>query len=222
LKAMARAVTPKTKMVFIGNPDNPAGTYVTRPELMRFFQAIPQRVMVFMDEAYYEYAQCHRDYPDGVRLLRRFKNLIVSRTFSKMYGLAGLRIGYGIADPAVIDIIDRVREPFNVNSVAQAAALACLQDRDFYTRMAQRIESQRLYFYRRLRALGIDFIPTATNFILIRTDQDSRVVTRKLLQQGIIVRDMAVWGLERFIRVSIGTQTENQKILKILTRLQKD
>src|SRR3989344_2192893 len=131
LEAMKKAVTPKTKIIFIGNPDNPAGTYVNESQIVNFLEGLSENILVFIDEAYYEYVSA-KDYPDTIKLLKRFKNIIITRTFSKLYGLAGLRIGYGIASPGVIDILNRVREPFNVNSLAQEAARACLESPSYY------------------------------------------------------------------------------------------
>jgi len=221
LDRMRRAVTRKTKLIFIGNPDNPGGTYVTHRQLAGFLKQIPRDVLVFMDEAYYEYAAGNKDYPDTLKLLKRHKNLIITRTFSKIYGLAGLRIGYGIADSPIIAVFDRIRDPFNVNTLAQAAALACLKDRSYYKGVAQKIERQRQYLYRQLTLLKIPFVETATNFVLIRTDQNSAVVSRQLMQRGVIVRDMSVWGLNDFIRVSIGTAQENRKFIRAMTALTK-
>jgi len=218
LDGMAAAVSARTRVIFIGNPDNPGGQYIPKKQIERFLKKIPKRVAVFMDEAYYEYACQERDYPDTVKLVKRYPNVIISRTFSKMYGLAGLRIGYGIANPKMIDLISRVREPFNVNSLAQAAALACVRDRSYYRGVARKIERQRSYFYRQLTGLGVPFVQTYTNFILIRVGNNARDLAKRLLHRGIIVRDMTVWGLQDYIRVTIGTQTENRKFIKVLKK----
>ncbi len=224
LDRMAEAVTRKTKVIFIGNPDNPAGTYVTAGQLKSFLKNLPRDILVLIDEAYYEYVSA-KDYPDAIRLLKAYKNIIITRTFSKMYGLAGLRIGYGIAHRETVDILNRVREPFNVNSLAQAAAVACLKERNYYSRAAKQIEEQRLYLYQQLSKMDVAFVRTATNFILIDVKEKtsgkrkSTKISRELLKKGVIVRDMIFWGLDTFIRVTIGKKEENRKFIKALKEL---
>jgi histidinol-phosphate aminotransferase len=142
--------------------------------------------------------------------------VVVTRTFSKMYGLAALRVGYGVAQPAVIDILNRVREPFNVNALAQGAAVAALQDRAYYARIADDIEAQRRFLYRALTALGVEYVESFTNFILVRTGSDGTKTAQALLKKGVIVRDMSAWGLKGYIRVSLGTSAENKRFIKTL------
>ena len=173
---------------------------------------------MFVDEAYFEYVNA-KDYPDSLKLLKSHKNVVVTRTFSKMYGLAGLRVGYGIARSEVIDILNRVREPFNVNSLAQSAALAALKDQVYYRRIAKEIEQQRHYLYAQLERLNVDYKKTATNFILIDVKKDSRRFTQGLMKKGVIVRDMRFWGLNSYIRMSIGTPTENRKFIAAFKKL---
>ncbi|OGX19979.1 MAG: histidinol-phosphate transaminase [Omnitrophica WOR_2 bacterium GWC2_45_7] len=218
LPAMKRAVGPKTKIVFLGNPDNPAGRYITQSQMADFLQGIREDVLVFIDEAYFEYVDAP-DYVDSIRLIPRHKNIIVARTFSKMYGLAGLRVGDGIADEALVDLLNRIREPFNVNSLAQAAALACLKDQAYYRKIARRVKAQREFLYLNLRKLGLSLIETHTNFILINVGQDATGVSDRLMKKGIIVRDMSSWGLRHFIRVTIGTETENKKFISVLRNI---
>lgn len=215
LSAMKKAVTKKTKVIFIGNPDNPASTYITQKEVAAFLREIRRDILVFFDEAYFEFVQ-KKDYPDTIKLLKTFKNIIVSRTFSKMYGLAGLRIGYGIAQPEVVDLLNRVREPFNVNSLAQAAALACLKDEKYYQNIKFMLNAQRKYLYEELEKLGLKFVDGVTNFILIDVGRDSLRLSEALLKKGVIIRDMSFWGLKNFIRVTIGTPRENQKFIRAL------
>ncbi len=215
LDAMRQAVTDKTKIIFIGNPDNPAGTYVSKKEVDAFLAGIRRNILVFFDEAYFEYVK-KSDYPDTIGLLKEYKNVIITRTFSKMYGLAGLRVGYGIADKQVIDLLERVREPFNVNSIAQAAALACLQDKTYYNRVAKLVGTERKYLYGQLKKMGLSFVDSVTNFVLIDVKKDGFKVFQELLRKGVIVRDMRFWGLENFIRVTIGTQKENRKFIAVL------
>ncbi|MCR4336309.1 MAG: histidinol-phosphate transaminase [Candidatus Omnitrophica bacterium] len=220
LEGMKKAVSPKTKMIFIGNPDNPAGSYVSQKQLENFLNEISSQILVFVDEAYFEYVQA-ADYPDTITLLSKYPNLIIARTFSKMYGLAGLRVGFGIARSEVIDILNRLREPFNVNSIAQAAALACLKDQAYYRRIAKEIEEQRKFLYQSFEKMGLSFVKTVTNFLLIDVKTKSDEVSCRLLKKGVIVRDMAFWGLPTFIRVTIGAPSENRKFLRVLKEILK-
>ena len=215
LEAIEKALTKKTKIIFIGNPDNPASTYVTHREAETFLRAVPPNVLVLLDEAYFEFVE-EDDYPDSLALLKTHKNLLVTRTFSKMYGLAGLRIGYGISRPETIDILERVREPFNVNTLAQVAAVACLKDSAYYRAGLKLLKDLKQCLYENFRTMGLPFVESATNFILVRVPQDSSVVDRELLKRGVIIRDMSFWGLKNFIRVTVGTPAENQKFLRAL------
>lgn len=215
LPAMKKAVTKKTKIIFLGNPDNPSGQYFTQNEMAAFVRSVRNDVLIFIDEAYFEYVDC-KDYVDSIKLLKKHNNVIVTRTFSKMYGLAGLRIGYGVANEEVAELLNRLREPFNVNSLAQAAAVACLNDGLHYRRVASIIRQQRQYIYTQLEKLGLSFIKTFTNFILINIPTNSSVIANKLMHKGIIVRDMNVWGLKKYIRVTIGLPQENKRFIKTL------
>lgn len=215
LAGMAKAATERTKIVFIGNPDNPAGTYVTATEVNAFLKSLPKDILVFFDEAYYEFVSA-KDYPDTISLLKQHKNIIVTRTFSKMYGLAGLRIGYGVSTPEVCSYLNRVREPFNINSLAQSAALACLNDKNYYKRIAQLIQKEKIFLNKNLAKLGLDYKKSATNFILVDAKKDSTQISNRLLKKGIIIRDMNSWGLKNFIRITVGTRKENIKLLKAL------
>lgn len=215
LDGMRRAVSPKTKMIFVGNPDNPAGTFIDEKSLADFLKNIRPDILVFVDEAYFEFVD-DKNYPDSIKLLNEFKNLIITRTFSKMFGLAGLRIGYGIAHPELIDIINRLREPFNVNSIAQAAAVACLKDKKYYPRIGREVVREREKLYAGLEKMGLKYSRTVTNFILVDVEKDSTEICNRLLKQGVIVRDMAFWGLKNYLRVSIGKPAENARFLKTL------
>ncbi len=215
LEGMRDAVTSKTKLIFIGNPDNPAGTFVTQKQLVSFLKSIRRDILVFVDEAYFEFVEA-KDYPDTIDMMKTYKNLVVSRTFSKIYGLAGLRIGYGIADQEIIDILNRLREPFNVNSIAQAAAIACLNDKTYYRRIGREVAEERKKLYRQLKALQLDYIDTVTNFVLVDVKQNSTQVCEALLKKGVIVRDMAFWGLQNYLRVSIGLPSENAQFIRVL------
>lgn len=215
LEAMKRAVTDKTRVIFLGNPDNPSGKYLTQKQLESFLNGLREDILIFIDEAYYEYVRA-KDYVDSLGLLKKHKNIIVTRTFSKMYGLAGLRVGYGIAGGEIIDCLNRIREPFNVNSLAQAAALACLEDQPYYRSLARRIGRQREVLYQGIRKLGLKCVESYTNFVLIDMRQDASRVAKALLAKGVIVRDMNFWGLKEFIRVTIGTEAENKRFLNAL------
>jgi len=218
LEGMKKAVTKKTKIIFLGNPDNPAGTYLTEREVQGFLRGLRKDILVFIDEAYYEYVTA-KDYVNSLKLLKFHKNMIVTRTFSKMYGLAGLRIGYGMANAELINLLNRIREPFNVNSLAQAGALACLKDQVYYRNIAQKVEKQRKFLYASFEKLGISYRKSCTNFILVDVNQKASQISKQLMKKGVIVRDMSVWGLNQFIRVSIGTETENKKFIKILKEI---
>jgi histidinol-phosphate aminotransferase len=218
LAAMKKAVTKKTKIIFLGNPDNPSGMYLTKKEMRTFLKGLRRNILVFIDEAYHEYVQA-KDYIDSIGLLKSHKNVIVTRTFSKMYGLAGLRIGYGIAHAGLIDLLNRLREPFNVNSLAQVAALAALSDRAYYRRLAARTSAQRLFLCRNLKKCNLDFVESYTNFILVKIGRDASAVSQKLLKRGVIVRNMRAWGLSEFIRVTIGTAQENKRFIKSLKEI---
>ncbi|MBN4080108.1 histidinol-phosphate transaminase [Beggiatoa alba] len=216
LKAMLSAVTNKTRLVFIANPNNPTGTWLDKTILKQFLESIPGSVIVVLDEAYFEFAS-HAEYgvagyPDGLALLKKFNNLIVTRTFSKAYGLAGLRVGYAIANENITNILNRVRQPFNVNLLALKAAEAALADDDYLNAGIKLNFTQMKVITTGLQALGLEFIPSIGNFICFKV-QDATACYENLLKQGIIVRPVANYGLEEYLRVSIGTETENQRFL---------
>jgi histidinol-phosphate aminotransferase len=215
LQAMKAKVNARTKIIFIGNPDNPAGTYITAHQVEGFLRSVPKNTLVFFDEAYFEYVQA-KDYPDTLGLMKKYPNVMATRTFSKMYGLAGLRLGYGIASREIIDILNRLREPFNVNSMAQAAAVAVLGDEAYYRHIAKEVNGQKQYLYRSLESMGIAFEVSFTNFILVHVGGDSSKAAWDLLKKGVIVRDMAIWGLKGYLRVSIGNASENKRFIKSL------
>lgn len=218
LAGMKAKLSSKTKIVFLGNPDNPAGTYINKTELESFIKAASKETLIFIDEAYFEYVHA-KDYPDSLQLIKKYPNVMATRTFSKMYGLAGLRVGYGIARPEIIDILNRLREPFNVNAIAQAAAIAALGDQPYYKKIAKDVEVQRQYLYRSLTGLNLTCEASCTNFILVKVGGDSTAVAKALLRKGVIIRDMSAWGLEGYIRVSIGSAAENKRFIKTLHQL---
>lgn len=221
LKAMKSAITSDTKMVFIANPDNPTGTYVTREELDEFFDSLPEGVIVFIDEAYFEFAHSiYKDYPDGLDYLKK-PGVIVGRSFSKAYGLAGLRIGYGVACAEMIGYMERSREPFNVNLLAQAGATAALDDKAFLKDTLAHVKKEKEFLYAGFRRIGIRYHESATNFVMADVARDCKRVFEALLRKGVIVRDMKAWGLDTYIRVTVGKRPENTKFLEALDNVLK-
>jgi histidinol-phosphate aminotransferase len=214
LEGMRRAVSRRTKLVFIANPDNPTGTYVTRAEVEAFMADLPARTIVFFDEAYAELVDAP-DYPDSRVYLGRHP-VIFTRTFSKAYGLSGLRIGYGAAPRELIEAMQRVREPFNVNSLAQVAALAALDDTAHLEATRRLLRDQKQALYRALEESGLEFVPSSANFILFRFGSRAAEVTQALLKRGIIVRHMQAWGLPEHIRVTVGLPEENRTFIHAL------
>ena len=215
LKAMKDAVNKNTKLVFIANPDNPNGTYVAKYELEAFLKDLPSQVIVFIDEAYFDYVQ-ERDYPSGLDYIS--KNVIVTRSFSKSYGLAGLRIGYGVSKPEIIKCMDSVREPFNVNSMAQVGALAALKDKKFLSRTKKLTQDGKKFLYSEFGKLGLRYVPSVTNFVLFEVGNDADNICKALLKKGIIVRNMKAWELDTFIRVTVGKEKENKRFIKELKK----
>ena len=215
LDAMLKAaVQHKAKMVFIANPNNPTGTYLTAEALQHFMQALPVNILVVLDEAYNEYLPPAQRY-DSVSWLKKHSNLIISRTFSKAYGLAGLRVGYAIAHEQIIDMMNRVRQPFNVNSIAQAAAVAALHDMDFVKQTYELNQRGMRQIIAGLTKLGLSYIPSYGNFICFRIG-GATAMYRRLLELGVIVRPVANYDMADYLRVSIGLENENEKFLTAL------
>lgn len=214
VRGMLSSITPKTRAIFLANPDNPTGTYVNKYELDNFIKSVPENIIVYLDEAYFEFAQA-KDFPDSLGYLKERSNIIITRTFSKLYGLAGLRVGYGISSPEVIDCLNKVREPFNVNSLAQAGAFAALKDKKYVERTRQLIGEEKQFLYEEFNALSLKYIPSATNFILVDIGFDGVLIFKELLKQGVIVRDMKPYKLDTFIRVTVGTKQENKKFIRV-------
>lgn len=214
LDAMAKAITPDTKIVFIANPNNPTGTFVPGDKIRRFLESVPAEVLVVLDEAYTEYLLPEQSY-DSIAWLDRFPNLLISRTFSKAYGLAGLRVGYGIGHSDVIDLMNRVRQPFNVSSVALAAATAALDDAEFLARSAEVNRRGMEQITAALAALGLEWIPSAGNFVTFKVAKAAEV-NLALLRQGVIVRPIAGYGMPDWLRVSIGLPEENERFIAAL------
>jgi histidinol-phosphate aminotransferase len=215
LEAMARAITPMTKLVFIANPNNPTATMVTADEVEAFMHKVPERTIVVFDEAYVEFA-LGPDFPDSLAYVKQGRKVVVLRTFSKAASLAGLRVGYGIADPDAISLMNRIRQPFNVNSLAQAAALAALEDESHILECVRMIEAGRHYLYDEFKALGLKYVPARANFILVDVGRSAADIYQKLLLQGVIVRPMTSFGMESALRVTVGTPEENRRLIKAL------
>jgi histidinol-phosphate aminotransferase len=210
LEAMAAAITPRTKMIFIANPNNPTGTINTKDEFDTLMKKITDDMLVVVDEAYYEYVSAP-DYADSMKQFRAGRNVLILRTFSKIYGLAGLRIGYGIAKKEILTDMNRLREPFNTNSLAQKAALAALNDKAHVTNSQRTNDEGKAYLYNELAALGITYVPTEANFIYMPV-ADSASLNAGLLKKGIIIRPMG----PKAIRVTIGLPEENKRFIAAL------
>lgn len=215
LDAMAARITPRTRMVFIANPNNPTGTVVTAAQVDRFLRVLPDRVIAVFDEAYFEYVT-RSDYPDTLEHVRRAENVVVLRTYSKAYGLAGLRVGYGVARPEIIAALEQVREPFNVNLLAQAAGVAALADTEHLRRTLEMNRDGKAQLYAAFQRLGLEFAPTEANFVWVDVRRDSRAVFEALLRRGVIIRTGDVFGAPTHLRVTIGTTEENDLFLAAL------
>jgi histidinol-phosphate aminotransferase len=218
LDAFAALLNQRTRMVFIANPNNPTGTWVRAEELAAFLDAVPTHVLVLLDEAYFEYVE-DPAYKTAIPWIKRYPNLVVTRTFSKAYGLAGLRVGYAVSHPQVADLLNRVRQPFNVNSPALAAATAALSDDDYLhaSRAANRSGMRQLR--QGLDELGLRYLPSMANFLCINVGRSGQEVFQQLLTKGVIVRTVGGYGLPDFIRVTIGTEQENQRFITALSEV---
>lgn len=218
LDAMAAAIAPDTRVVFIANPNNPTGTALNEAEVLNFLRRVPQNVVVVLDEAYTEYVE-RADFPNGLALLAEFPNLIVTRTFSKAYGLAALRVGYAVSNPQIADLLNRVRAPFNVNSLGLAAATAALADEDYLSR-SRALNSQGMaQIVDGISAFGLQAIPSAGNFVTLEMPGEAMPVYQRLLREGVIVRPLVPYGMPKHLRVSIGLPDENAKFLAALPKV---
>ena len=214
---MHALVGPATRVVFIANPNNPTGTWLTDNELHEFISSLPAHVMVVVDEAYFEYV-VQEHYTDSIPWLDEFPNLIITRTFSKAYGLAGLRVGYAVSRPEVAELLNRVRQPFNVNSIAQAAAAAALDDEAHLQKSVQNNLEGLQQLAAGFERLGLEYIESVGNFIAVDTGQRAEPVYQHLLQTGVIVRPIAAYGLPNHLRVSVGLPEENVRLLAALKK----
>jgi len=218
LPAMAKAVADDTRLIYLANPNNPTGTFVRAAELEAFLKSVPSHVVVVLDEAYNEYLAAEDQY-ESTDWVRQFPNLVVSRTMSKAYGLAGLRVGFAIAQPEVTDLMNRIRQPFNVNSLAQAAAVAALNDRAFLSKSAELNRAGYLQLTAAFDEMGLCYVPSFGNFVLVKVGEDDGAGARvnlALLKKGVIVRPVANYGLPQWLRISIGLPEENAAFIAAL------
>jgi histidinol-phosphate aminotransferase len=212
LDAMLDAITPKTKMIFIANPNNPTGTLLAQDKIDNFMARVPENIVTIFDEAYFELLN---DRPDALRYVREGRNVVVLRTFSKIHGLASLRVGYGIASRDLIDVLQKTRQPFNVNGIAQAGALAALTDRAYQRKTKEVVDAGRAYLEEQFRDMQLGFVPGAANFVMVNV-RDGAAVFKKLLAHKIIVRPLKGYNLPEWVRISVGTMEQNKKCIAAL------
>ncbi len=219
LDGFLKAITDKTRLIFVANPNNPTGTWLGESELLSFIKQVPKDIIVVLDEAYFDYAaSIADDYPNGSAWVNQFPNLVVTRTFSKAYGLASFRVGYGLSSPEIANLMNRIRPPFNVNMYAQAAAIAALDDADYLAKSIE-VNKQGLSAVKAAcDALGLSYLPTAANFITIDFGVDAAPINNAFLHDGVIVRPNAVYDLPTTLRISIGTQAETEHFIASMTK----
>lgn len=215
LAAMAKAITPETRIVFLDNPNNPTGTIYTRGEWEAFLRAVPANVLVVVDDAYFEFVD-DPEYPNSMSYQDGKRLLVTLRTFSKICGLAGVRVGYGISSPEIIDALNRIRQPFNVNSLAQVGALAALDDEDHIRRTQENNRLGLAYLRKELDRLGLEYAPSWANFLLVKVGAGTY---QRLLPEGVIIRPMEGYGFPGYARVSVGLPAENQRFIAAMERL---
>ncbi len=215
LEGIIQRINEKTKIIFLCNPNNPTGTMVYKKAIDNFMKQVPENVVVVFDEAYYEYVE-DGNYPDSLSYVLEGKNVIIIRTFSKIAGIAGIRVGYGIAKPELIYHLRCVVSPFPTNRLAQVAALASLDDEEHHKKVLKMNQEGKRYLYKELKELGLFYLPTETNFIFFELEEDSDIVFEKLLKKGVIIRPGKIYGCPNFIRVTIGNAYENQKFILAL------
>lgn len=218
LDAISRAITGQTKIIFVNNPNNPSGSALSKDEIVSFLKSLPSDIIVVLDEAYIEFTS-GEGVARGVDLLDLFPMMIVVRTFSKLYGLAGLRIGYGFASKKMADYMNRVRQPFNANILAQVGATAALDDREFESRTLKVVSEGLSYLYHEIDRLGLERVPTQTNFFLIKVPIGAQKTYELLLKEGVIVRSMWDYGLRDYIRINVGLPEENERFIQSLKRV---
>lgn len=217
LEAVLAAVGPKTRIVFLCSPNNPTGTIIGANTLDLFLSRVPPQTLVVLDEAYAEFVDSP-DQPDSRQLVRRYANLLVTRTFSKLYGLAGFRVGYGFAQPELIGALQRVRPPFNINTAGQSAAAAALDDNDFIRKSLKTNREGRAWLEAELHRLGLAFLPSQANFICIETGRDAQAMYRAIANGGVTIRALTSFGLPTCIRITVGTETQNRLVVQALAQ----
>jgi histidinol-phosphate aminotransferase len=215
LDAMADAITPKTRKVFIANPNNPTGTMVGEDEITRFMDRVPDHVMVIFDEAYYEFLH---EPPDTLRFVKEGRNVVIMRTFSKIQGLAGLRIGYGLTTPGIGEVLQKCRQPFNTNSIAQAGAIAGLADEEHQLRTRELNDEGLAFYHAAFEEMGLEYVPSVANFVLVKVG-DGDAVFDAMLRQGVIIRAMRGYKLPEWVRISVGTMDQNRRCLDTLKKV---
>jgi histidinol-phosphate aminotransferase len=218
LPSMLKKVKRKTKLVFVCNPNNPTGSIVTHRELNDFISKLPEWVVLILDEAYWDFADSP-EFPKGLDYVREGKPIILLRTFSKVFGLAGLRVGYAIGRSDLIDCLYRVREPFPVHRLGQAGAVAALKDHTHATKSIRMVIEGREYFYRELDKMGLFYVPSQANFIFMDLGHDSKTISHELLKEGIIIRPGYIWGYPTFARVTVGRLEDNRRFIKALKKI---
>ena len=218
LTAMLSAITARTKIIFLCNPNNPTGVAVAGSELREFLAAIPSHIIVGLDEAYFDYVEAS-DFLSGLALLGEYPNVAVIRTFSKIYGLAGMRVGYAIANPAIVTMVQRVRPLFNVNTLAQFGAMAALDDQDFVRFSAERNATERAWISQQLTKMGWRVFPSQTNFVFVDTGRDAAPLADAAREAGIIIRAGAGWGYPTFLRISLGTHEQNAALVDVFKKV---
>ncbi|MBN2430989.1 MAG: histidinol-phosphate transaminase [Acidobacteria bacterium] len=221
LDALAARITPRTRLIFIANPNNPTGSYFDRATWEAFLAKVPPKVLVVLDEAYCEYVEVE-DYPDGLRYLADFPNLVVLRTFSKIYGLAGIRAGYGVADREIIDVLYRVKLPFNANALGQEAAAAALDDDEFVGR-SQAVNREGLaYLQEFFRQHDVEFVPSVANFVMVHLTVDAGRFFERMQRRGVLIRPLKGFGSANAVRVTVGSMTENRKFTRVFSEVMAD
>jgi len=218
LENMRAKIDADTRVIFIANPNNPTGTWLTKSELLSFIDGVPKDVVIVLDEAYVEYVT-EPEYPDSLAWLQHYPNLVITRTFSKVYGLAGLRIGYSISHPDIADLLNRVRQPFNTNTLAQVAAIAALQDHKHIENSIASNSKGMLQITHALTAMGLDYIPSVGNFVSFKTALPEAQVYEALLRDGVIIRPISNYDLPDYLRVTIGNEQQNQRFLQALMKV---
>lgn len=215
LDDIAQAITDKTKIIWLCNPNNPTGTIFTEKELENFLEKVSQSIYVVIDEAYGEFVN-DKNYPNSINLMKKYKNIIILKTFSKAYGLASLRVGYGIAHEKLVDYIDRVINPFDVNAFAQAAAIEAIKDREFLKKVKEFNLSQREFVINELKKLGIDSVESHSNFILANVGENEEKIASYLLENGYLVREGTKLGIPKYLRISMGKEEDNKRVVNLI------